>query len=329
MAIGEGRKSYIQFGQEAAWGTGVAATDRLEVISIDVGPEQGIILDPSLNNSVGRRGVFQGGTLYRGTFVVRMNYSGLEKLFSCLLGVAGTSTIDGAGPAYDHLLHDGMAQETVKSLTIELIEGDIEPGLCQRLLGCTFTSCTIRGTAGQGQDAMLTAEFEVLAKDKVVGFTPTGALVAPAVNPILFHHGTTMDNGVVASNLLMRTIEVRYEAPHASDLFFFGSRNPAEFIRDDFVKATYRFTEALQTTDVLEALQQFTNATPRMLFTAGTLAPSGTYEFEIKSEKGTVSRASHPVSGYGTIYLESTVEAYHDPTLGTCWMNFRNEKTAI
>jgi hypothetical protein len=133
---------------------------------------------------------------------------------------------------------------------------------------------------------------------------------------------------VLTTGLLMTTVELRYEAPVDSERFFFGSRNPAEFIRNDFVKATYRFTETLQTTDVLNALQLFTNATPRMVFVGPALG-ANFYEFEVKSEKAVVTRASHPVAGYGVISLESTVEAYHDSTLGTLWMRFRNSQSAI
>src|SRR3990172_809097 len=155
MAISEGRKSYIQFGLEATWGTGVAATNRLEVISMDLAPDQGTILDPSLNNSVGRRGVFQGGRVIRGTILVRCNYQGMLKLMKALFGVTWTPTLVEAATSWDHIIHDQLAQLGVHSLTIELIEGDIDVGKCQRLTGAVITALTLRIVAGQGQDAMM------------------------------------------------------------------------------------------------------------------------------------------------------------------------------
>jgi len=328
MAIGEGRKSYIQFGLESTWGTGVPATNRLEVISMDVGPDQGVILDPSLNNSVGRRGVFQGGIVYRGTFLVRLNYQGMLKLFKALFGVTWTPTLVEAATSWDHIIHDQLAQLGVHSLTIEMVEGDIATGLCQRLLGAVITSLTVRVVAGQGQDAMLQAEFEVLAKDKETGQTPTGALSAPAVLPALFHHALTIDDGVTTSGNNVRSVEVRYEAPHAADRFYLGSKNPAEFIRDDFVKATYKFSQDFQVVTPLTNLKAFTNASPQLVFRGGALG-ANFYEFEMKSEKAQVTRASTPVAGYGVISMETTIEAYHDGTLGTFYTRFRNGESAI
>jgi tail tube protein len=328
MPIGEGRKSYIQFGLESTWGTGVAATNRLEVISMDVAPDQGIILDPSLNNSVGRRGLFQGGRVYRGTFLVRLTYQGMLKLFKALFGVTWTPTVVEGAVSWDHIIHDQLAQLTVHSLTIEMIEGDIGTGLCQRLLGTVITSLTVRAVAGQGQDAMLQAEFEVLAKEKETGATPTGALSFPSILPALYHHALTIDDGVNVSGNNVRSIEVRYEAPHAADRFYLGTVNPAEFIRDDFVKATYKFSQDFQNITALANLKSFANASPQLIFRGGALG-ANFYEFEMKSDKAVVARQSTPVAGYGVITMETTIEAYHDATLGTFYCRFRNGESAI
>ena len=329
MPIGLGRKSFIQFGLETVWGTAVAATNRLEVISMSIDPDQGLILDPSLNDSVGRRGLFQGGIVYRGNFLVRLNYQGMLKLFKAMFGVTWTPTLVEAATSWDHIVHDALAQLTVKSLTIEMIEGDVDTGKCQRLLGAILTSMTVRVTAGQGTDAMLQAEFEVLAKDKETNQTPTVSLSAPAVLPALFHHATvTVDDGVTTTGLFVRSLEVKYEAPHAADRFYLGSKNPAEPLRDDFVKATYTFSQDFQTRLALDALKAFTNASPQIIFRGNALG-ANFYEFEMKSDKGQVSRVSHPVSGYGRIFMETTIEAYHDGTNGTFYTRFRNGESAI
>lgn len=328
MAIGQGYKSYIQFGLEATWGTGVPATNRLEIISMDINPDMGLIMDPSLNNSVGRRGLFQGGIVYRGTIVIRCNFLGLSRIFKALFGVDGTSTLVETAVSWDNVFHDAMTQLTVQSLTIEMIEGDILTGKCQRLLGAIINGCTIRGTAGQGQDAMLQVELEILAKDKVVNFTPTAALTAPAVNPVMTKHGFTVDDGVTASGIIMQSFELAYKAPHADDRFFIGSLNPAEFIRSDFVGATWRFTQDLQTDDALEALQAFTAASPQLLFRGGALG-ANFYEFEVKSDAAQVAKTSHVVAGYGVVRLESTVEAYHHATNGTLYVRIRNSENGI
>lgn len=329
MAIGQGFKSYIQFGTEAVWGTAVAATNRLEIISMDVSPEMGVILDPSLNNSVGRRGVFQGGIVYRGNIVMRANYQGMSRIFKHVLGVAGTSTVVEGSVSWDNVFHDAQAQLTPnRSMTIEMIEGDIETGKAQRLVGAVVESCTIRGTAGQGSDAMLQIELEVVAKDKVVNFTPTGALSAPAVNPVMTKQGFTVDDGVTTSGLFVRSFELAYRAPTDAERFYLGSVNPAEFVRDDFVGATWRFTQDLQTDDALAALQAFTPASPQLIFRGGTLG-ANFFEFEIRSDAAQVARASHVVAGYGVVRLESSIESYHHATNGTLYVRFRNGENGI
>jgi tail tube protein len=328
MAIGQGYKSYIQFGLESVWGTPVAATNRLEVISMDVNPDMGLIMDPSLNNSVGRRGLFQGGTVQRGTILIRANFQGLSRIFKSLLGVAGTSTLVETAVSWDNVFHDAMSQLTVQSLTIEMIEGDILTGKCQRLSGAIITACTIRGTAGQGQDAMLQLELTVVAKDKTVNITPTGALSAPAVNPVMTKHGLTIDNGVTTSGNIVRSFELAYRAPFADDRFYVGALNPAEFIRNDFVGTTWRFTEDLQTDSALSALTAFTAASPQLIFRGGALG-ANFYEFEVRSDAAQVARVAHVVAGYGVVRLELTVESYHHATNGTLYVRFRNGENGI
>src|SRR3990172_4015377 len=102
MAIGQGFKSYIQFGLESTYGTAVAATDRLEIISMDVGPDQSVILDPSLNNSVGRRGLSRGACVSRAPIVMPSNSKGLLKLGKALGGARGPPTLVEAATSLDH-----------------------------------------------------------------------------------------------------------------------------------------------------------------------------------------------------------------------------------
>ncbi len=328
MPIGEGRKSYVQFGLESVWGTAVAATNRLEIISMDVAPDQGVIPDPSLNNSVGRRGLFQGGRLIRGTFTFRMNFQGMLKLFKALFGVTWTPTLVESAISWDHIIHDQLTQLAVSSLTIEMIEGDIDVGKCQRLAGALFESFTVRTVAGQGVDAMLQGEFAVLAKDIETNITPTAALSAPTVLPIKFDHALTIDDGVTTSGLNVRSFEVRYETPRDTERFYLGSLNPAEFIRSDFVKATYKFSQDFQTRTALDNLKAFTNASPQLVFRGGALG-ANFYEFELKSDKAVVARAARPVQGYGRIFLETEIQSYHDTTNGSLYMRFRNGESAI
>lgn len=180
---GLGHRSFLQIAKEATWGTFVKPYDKLEIISWSVAPQIGVIQDPSLYAAQSRRGMFQGGLLFKGTFVVRLNYEGLEELFRAVFGTAGYSGVVVAGTVMDHTFKEGS---TLTPLSMEVSVGDVPAGKVFKLSGCKVMSLTVRGTAGSGTDAMLQAEFTVLAKDCQSNQTATigSSATEPAVGPI-------------------------------------------------------------------------------------------------------------------------------------------------
>jgi len=169
---GLGHKSYVQFTKESTYGTLLPSTRRLEIISWNVSPQIGAIQDPSLYAAQSRRGLYQGGMMYRGTFVVRLNYEGLEELFRAVFGTYSNSIVTAV--TRDHFFKEGS---TLNSYTFEVSAGDVTANTVFRLIGAKVTGLTIRGTAGVGTDAMLQAEFTVIAKDATANNAPTTPLV--------------------------------------------------------------------------------------------------------------------------------------------------------
>src|SRR3990172_7347685 len=237
---GLGHKSYVQIIKEAAYGTALAATAKFECISFDIAPIIGTIEDASLYNQQSRRALYQGGLLYRGTIVVRLNYEGLIRLFEGVFGSAVKS-----GPT-ESVVYTYTCKEAagLPSYTIELIEGDIPATKCQQVVGAKFTSITVRGSAGQGNEGMLTAEIGVLAKDKVSNVTPA-SLSFPAIFPVLFHQAITADEGSdsAAADIRVRSFEVTLENALAEDPFYFTSVNIEEPVRDNFLEARFRIEQ--------------------------------------------------------------------------------------
>jgi hypothetical protein len=223
MPPGLGHKSYLQIGpKESTYGTYIAPTAKLELMSWDVNPNVGVIQDPSLYSQQSRRALYQGLYTVGGTFKVRLNYEGLLEIFRGIFGNYPAPTTVETG-VRDHFFKEGA---TLNSYSPEVIIGDVTTGKCFRMLGSKFIGLRVAGRAGNGVDGMLTAEVTVAAKDFVSNQTPTGSLVFPPVFPVLFHQGITMDDGTAdaVGSVRIRSFEVSLEQPHTQeDRAYFGS----------------------------------------------------------------------------------------------------------
>lgn len=310
---GRGHKSYIQIGKQTAAGTPAAAAFRNELISADIHPEMGLIPDPSLNDQPSRRGVFQGSIVYRGTLVVRANYQGIEEFLRGVMGsYVGGSLVDSAR---DHTFKE---LGSLPFYSIELMQGAPQDvTTVTRYTDAIFTGITIRGTAGGGSDAMLQCELGVLAAGCTQTFTPTAALTAPAIWPVLYHQAITVDigNGDAASLVRVRNFEFALQSPHADDRNYLGSVNPDVPIRNDFLTARWRFTAEFITETVLTALKAGTIGSPQLIFQNPTLiGASSKREFEIRSGLAIYTEETRPIEGYGPILANVAMEAYNDGT---------------
>lgn len=309
---GLGHKSYLQIGEEVTWGTGVAATKKLTCLSMSVEPIIGVIDDNSLWNAASRRVLLQGGLTYRGRFVVVCYYEGLLKLWKWAMG-SGVTT----GPVDSAYTHTFKEASTLGSLTIEMIEGDIATGLEQELVGCKCVSMTIRGAAGQGNDGLLMVEFEVLAKDKLIGQTPTAALVFPnLLYETLFHQGITVleGSGDSAANIRVRNFEITLLNPQ-DPRWYIGSLNIDEPLRSDFLECRWRITQEFFTTALLTKAKAFTGGVLQLIFQHPTLiGASSKREIEFRSNFSQISDYGNPVAGYGVILQTTTWRCVQDPT---------------
>jgi hypothetical protein len=326
---GLGHKSYVQFGpKETTYGTFVTPTKKLEVVSWSVAPQVGVIQDPSLYNAQSRRGLYQGGLLYKGTFVVRLNYEGLEELFRGVFGTYSNTVVSGA--IRDHFFKEGA---TLNSYSFEVIVGDIPTGKCFRLLGSKLTGLTVRGTSGVGTDAMLQAEFTVVAKDMTSNNNPTAALSFPSVFPVLYHQATTVDDGTAdtGANLRVRAFEVSLESPHAEDRFYLGSVNIDEPLRSDFLTARFRLTQEFKTQTQFDAARAFTVGSPQLTFRHPTDLGGGFFrEFELRANQANLVEFSNPIEGYGVLISTATWEAFYDVTDASALVaRFRNNQAAL
>lgn len=322
MPVGLGHKSYLQLGKEVTYGSPATVNRRFEIISANIAPQKGVIQDPSLNNSPSRRGIFEGATVYKGTILTRLNYAGQEELFRGVFGAynGATTVTDGR----DHVFKEASA---IPSYTMELSIGDM-PATNQvfDLYGAKFTGVTIRGTAGQGTDAMLQAEFSVIAKDMVSAQSATGSLSAELPRPVIFHSnnnaggGAIVDDGIetLADGIRVRSFEVTLENPHAEDRFYLSSSQVDEPVRNDFLVARWRFTQEFTSIAQFNAIRTWaatgSEPSPRLVFQGSLIVATNRYEFELRSNKAQYVEWSAPVEGYGIVTSTATLEAFYDST---------------
>jgi hypothetical protein len=333
MPPGTGRASFLQWGpKEASYGTFQAPTQKLELVSWSVNPEIGFIQDPSLYGQVARRGLFQGGLVYKGTFVVRLNYEGELELFRGAFGTYSSALVETG--VRDHTFKLGAL---LNSYSPEVVIGDIPAGKCFRMLGAKLVGITIRGTAGTGNDAMLTAELTVLAKDFLSDQTLTGSLAFPPLFPVIYHSnnlaGAVVDDGTgdAAANVRVRSFEVGLESPHTEDRFYLGSQFIDEPVRADFATPTFRFTQEFTTKTQFDAARAFTEGSPRLVFQHPTvIGAASKREFELRANRANLREYTSPVESYGILISTATWEAFHDDTdVSAVVGRFRNTEVAL
>lgn len=191
LVPGLGNKSFVQVGLELTPNVPVAATTRYELISCDMAPVIGVIEDQSLYNGVSQRAFYQGGQLFKGKLVMRCNLDGYLELYRGSFGGYTRTVVGGETIVFDSVFKEA---QSLNSYTFEISKGDMPTGKCEQYAGCKISTLMIKGTAGTGNDAMLTVEVGILGRSVSLSATPTGSLTAPALFPVLYHQGITMDD---------------------------------------------------------------------------------------------------------------------------------------
>jgi hypothetical protein len=336
MAVARGHQSYILVAPETTYG--VAATTgffKNEVISMSCDPVIGSIMDTSLNTVRSRRGVYQGGLLYRGTIRVRANYEGgalpLLMRAAHLGGASGAIATTGynytqnaVGPpaANTHLFTEGT---TLRSLTIQMQEGAVAATV-QEVRGAVITGYTFRIAAGQSGDAMGVFEFSFVAQSKTEGITENaGAAAFPAVNPVLFHQCITQVDGSGDATPLIRALEFSYSAPYNDSRYQLGNVNPLQPLPNDFVATTMKITREFDSTAQFVKARSFAApaAALEFVFQGATITGVHKYEMAWKAVNARITEYGHPVEDYDVVQATTTWTPYLDATTGS--MTFRTK----
>lgn len=324
MGTAQGHKAFMEFGtRESAYGVWTAPDTRHELISWNMSPNIGVIRDPSLNNAPSRRGVYQGGLSYTGAFTIRLNYEGSDELFDWAMGA-----YTGAAEDTSAVKHTFQEASLLSSRSFEIQPGDpLGDADVWRVTGAKCIGFTARGTAGQGNDAMVTVEFRFIAQNVTTAQTSTGSSF-PDIYPVLFHQakvalgaGSGFDDGTadVAADVRVRSFEVNYEQPLSEDRYYMGSVNIDEPLRNDFLTPTWRITQEFKTLTQWDAAVAFTAGSPTVTFQHPTIIGATTTVRSMSFKSGTayLTDMSPPVDGYGVLLSTATWEAVKDATIGS------------
>lgn len=255
-------KSYMQWGREATWGTAVAATKRLGILSHTV--EQDITqkhLD-TLTGTMVKTGIVNVNERASGDIELYGTYNDLMMFID---GVMGTATFGSNGGAdtgsnpYTHTFTNG--KEFNSSFTIELIEGNIPASQCQRLVGAKITKLVLKGTAGE----ICTMTLSVVAQKKQTGQTPTAALTANASILILASHAGTSDNGSgsdSAADIVIKSFEMTIDAGLDDKRMDCSSAYIIEPIRNGLTTAKLKMTQEFRTKSAMDDYIAATSRAP-------------------------------------------------------------------
>lgn len=311
MAVGQGNKSFITIGIETAFADGTsrpptgAGSYKLEIISGNLDPNIGTIPSRSLYSGVARRGFYQGGLGYAGRFLIEGRYQGIGRLLYSAYGSVATT-----GPVSSVYTHTYKEAPNPPSLVIELSEGDMPAGRVKRIIGAYVTDFVLRGVAGQGDDALLTCEFGILAKDVQLDQTPTSVSAFAPLVPWLFHESTsaTLDGSTeTQANQVMHeltmTLANKYE-----ERYKFGSLSPAQPIRNDYIDANWQITSDFIGILAAQNARSFATVAPKLVLAHVNDS------VEFRSQGCKPREYGNPVEGYGPLLMNMTFDAFNDTT---------------
>lgn len=253
-----GHTSYLIFGsKESAFDTYAAPTNgkKLGVLKWGVEPSIGVLPDMTLSGQLSPLSPVEGGSFWQGTFSVLLNFDGLLELFrACMGGYTAGSPIESS--VRDHTFREATSAtaivEVLNSYSIDVCWGNIPAGKVYRLTGVKLLGFTIKGTAGNGNDGLITVEFDLwgrrLDHNAGAGFNPTtSGVTTPTVRRVPFYHPWLFRDGATSDsrNCRIRSFEVGYKPPHDTERYYLGTKLPDEPIRSDFLKPTWQITQEL------------------------------------------------------------------------------------
>ena len=261
-----GYGSYLGIGVESAWGTAVAMSKYLPIVSASVEEAVTQVARPFLAHGVGRvpAGYFTSEHNATVTTEVEIGYDAVLMLLRAALW--GTPATTGSGP-YTHTIK--LASEA-PSFTLRLYRGSATGALTARydqIAGCICDTATLVFQAGQ------TPRLRQTWIGKAVTRSNQFAESVTIPTPVLYHQAGTIswNSGTYDGNALELSINhglarrrvlgsLTTAQPHPSALCEVRAKITRDHVDEDFITAV---TSGLTTSTESDLAITFTGASPR------------------------------------------------------------------
>lgn len=309
-APGVGHKSFIQMGKETTWGTPVGVLIRIPILNDTLELEAPPIPDNVLHGNPWERTKYQGPRRVTGEFSTDLMFEGMLEFIRGCFGQYQSAVVETG--VRDHTFKIGV---NLNGYTIEETLSNIPTGKVFQVQGAKFNRLVLRGVAGQGPEAKVSAAFGVIGKDRVENVTGSSGPADPPLLPVKFDLATVVDDGTAdpASNVRVRSFTFTLENGLADDRLFMGSLFIDEPVRVANIRATFEFQQEFQTITQYTAYRALTTGSPRLVFQhPATIGAASKREFEIRANQAYLEKVSMPVDGPGVIIASSTWVATFD-----------------
>jgi len=307
MPTGLGHKAYLGLGQETTWGTPVARTKFLELVSGGdtlVVNEQKIISQGV--QGIGVRGdleVAKGAISVEGSLTVEHTYDGLEVLLKHAFGAVTSTQPNAAGDptVWQHVftiadaLPTGLTIEVARDLTAFIHEG------------CKITG--VEFSVG-GPDELLRLVLEVLGEDVATG-SPTSPTF-PAVGRFNAPEAVLKWN---TAALKVSQFSIKLDNKLDADRRQIGARQRLEPVRSGKIEVTGSFVAEFEDTTLLTDFRNATNRALQVKFTGPAIGvQTRTYEMTLDCNVSQITDYPLNVDDEGRITVEVAFRAFRNAT---------------
>jgi hypothetical protein len=328
IGLGHATKAQIFLESDAAWGTRVITTgSALELDDFALDADIGLVESRALYAGLSARALYQMGIKAAGSMALEARYEGMAKLLAMISGLRGAFVLSDT-TVYTATFRVGKtAQGGVVAASLEVDEGGVyeASGDCAVATGLVVPRARFRINAGQGDDAMLRLECDLLAKDKVPQTTAqyTAGVPGASQTPVFFHESLDASflDGTADAVAGVNVIGVEIEIVNPlTERYLIApvSKNMQQPLRNGRVQVNWTIRKEFTTWSAYNKAKAHTDAALKLkcqspVSIAGS-APDTKYSIEFSTTKAKALPPTHRINNWGIIEQTTRWRAYHDDT---------------
>lgn len=306
---GKGHDHYIQIGREAVWGTDVAATRRLNVVSTDMGPVFGKVRSDTITAARNRAQILLGPGFGRASIEVDALFTSQLHLWDAAFGTATYAADGGTMAGVGPYVWTFKQRALFNSYTIEGVT-NIPAGKADQLVGAKLNRFRFSGSTGlDAKPCRLATEW--IGKTWSDNVTPTGALTATTPISVMPGHIDTaaLDVGTADAAGLGRLKSFEFAIDNKlTDDRYYGAATMDEPLTDDYAETTCKWAMEFTSNAALDEYIANTAGNPTIKF-----AQSANVYIQFAMGAGyIVTPVNRPINRWGILTQEFGYEAVDD-----------------